>query len=90
MSFGSNEDDWVCPLRKIELRVFWPIIGKNGPLARVLRHGSVGNESAKNPPNMSFGSNKDDWVRPVAKNSTASFYRILGKMGFTDAASAEI
>ena len=74
MSFGSNGDDWVCPLRKNQPQVFsyqtWPEWPSVADFRTTFR---AGTETPNTTLNMSFGSNGDDWVCPLRKNQLQIF-----------------
>ena len=74
MSFGSNGDDWVCPLRKNQLQVFsyqtWPDWSSLADFRTIFRSRI---KNAKAALNMSFWSNGDDWLHSLRKNQLQVF-----------------
>jgi hypothetical protein len=72
MSFGSN--GWIGCIRcgKFNCKFFVPKVARNGPPVRVaplFRR----NRNSENATNMSFGSNRVDWVRSLRKIQLQDF-----------------
>src|SRR5579859_3197193 len=73
LSFGSNGVDLVRSIRKINWNFFCSTSGQNGLGVGFRTSFGDRNRNWENTPDMSFGSNRADWVRSIRKNQLQFF-----------------